>query len=206
MEPLPATAEALGLLAASGDEDLGTRAAWVAEILTEVVPQAVAVAIWFADEDLTLVLVRPLDSLAGGVQPVMRSSLALEMATATRVVSKVTIYSEHVDVFAGRVSAVERAVGAVWGASVVDGDLAFGARQHAELAPSQLRARLVIDTAIGLLMGIRGLSLDEAEHWLDDVALADGRTPLEVASQVLTAHLRPDGDPAPDELRGPQRT
>ncbi|MBD3924462.1 ANTAR domain-containing protein [Nocardioides cavernae] len=194
MEPLPASAEALELLAVSGDEDLGARAAWVAETLAEVVPQADAVAIWFADEDLTLVLVDPLAEVSRRVvDPVMRSSLALRLATSTRVISVVTIYSERVDVFAGRVSAVERAVGAVWGASVVDGDLAFDALQSAELAPAQLRARLVIDTAVGLLVGTRGLSIDEAEDWLDHVSRTGGHTALEVATQVLAARSWPDG-------------
>jgi hypothetical protein len=198
VEPLPATAEALDLLAAAGDEDLGTRLGWLSEVAVEVVPQAHAVAIWFIDEDVTLALAELSDHRSHRVaHPGMRSSLALELATPTRVIALVTIYSRLVDVFAGRTAAVERALGAVRGASVVNHDLAFGARRHAEVAPARLRARSVIDTAVGLLVGTRGFSIDEAEEWLEQVSRSDGRTALEVATQVLDAHSVPREDQAP---------
>jgi hypothetical protein len=189
MDPLPATAEALAMLAASGAEDLGTRLSCLCETVVDAVPATDAVAVWFADEDLTLVLVQPQDELSRrAIYPVMQSSLALKMATPTRVVSVVTVYSERANLFAGRVWAVERAVGAVWGASVVDDDVAFGACRRAGLAPTQLRARMAVDTAVGLLMGTRGFSIDEAEDWLDHVARTSGLTTVDVAVQVLAAH------------------
>lgn len=195
MEPLPATAEALELLATYGDEDLATRLAHLGETIADVVPHVDAVAVRFAAEDLTLVLVKPQDlSPRCAVQPVMRSSLALEVATPTRAVSVVTIYSEHVDVFAGSVAAIERAVGAVRGASVVDDDLTFDSCRRAELAPTHLRNLMVIDTAVGHLMGTQGFSVDEAEDWLHHVSRTSSRTPLDVAAQILAAHSQPTDD------------
>ncbi|MCY4724643.1 ANTAR domain-containing protein [Nocardioides sp. STR2] len=195
MDPLPATAQALELLGASGDEDVGARMAWLSEAAADAVPEAGAVAIWFADEDLTLAYVaRHGDGSRHVVHPVMRSSLAVAMATPTRLISVVTVYSRHTDAFAGRVAALERALGAVRGASVADHDLAFDARRRAELAPTRLRSRMVIDTALGLLMGSRGLSLDEAEEWLERMSRSDGRTALEVATQVVAAHRGPGQD------------
>lgn len=189
MEPLPATAEALELLAASGDEDLGTRLVWLAAAVQEVVAHVNAMAIWFAEEDLTLVLVTPLNEPSHRrAEQVIRSSLALPIAAATRVISVVTIYSERTDVFAGRIPAVERAVGAVWNASVLNDDLAFGASDRAELAPTQLRARLTLDIAVGVLMGRRGFTLDEAEDWIAETSHASGLTPAEVAADLASTH------------------
>ena len=188
MEPLPATAEALELLAASGDEDLGTRLVWLAAAVQEVVAHVNAMAIWFAEEDLTLVLVTPLNEPSHRrAEQVIRSSLALPIAAVTRVISVVTIYSERTDVFAGRIPAVERAVGAVWNASVLNDDLAFGASDRAARTDAAA-TRLTLDIAVGVLMGRRGFTLDEAEDWIAETSHASGLTPAEVAADLASTH------------------
>lgn len=199
MQPLPATAEALDLLVAAGDEGVRTRVAWICETLLEVAPLADAFAIWFTDEDLTLVHSRPSAGLLdSGTRRSPRTSLALTFATGGRVGVVVTLYSGTTDAFAGRVDLVERRLGAVRGASLLDGDLGLASFGRAELAPAQLRSRVLMDTALGMLMGTTGLSLDEAEVWLRDAARASSRTVLAVATQVVTAH-----DLDVDDLDGP---
>ena len=189
MDPLLATAEALDLLTAAGDEDARRRVAWICETVADVVPHAAAVAVWFIDEDLTLVLVKPEDRGPRNVSDLaMRSSLALRFATDRRDIAVVTIYSERAQAFDGRVGVIERVHGAVDGESVLDDDLAFDAARRAELAPAQLRAQLVVDSAVGLLVGTHGLSPDEAEDWLDHVARTSGRTALDVATTIVAAH------------------
>lgn len=198
MEPLAATADALDLLGAAGDDGPRRRVAWISEVATDVVPHADAVAVRFVDEDLTLALVSPEDGRPRtATDLVVRSSLALRIATDTRDIAVVTLYSERARAFDGRVGAIERAHGAVDGASVLDDDLAFDAARRADLAPAQLRDRLVVDTAIGLLMGDHGSGPDEAEDWLDRVARAGGRTRLEVATETVAAHDRADHSPPP---------
>jgi hypothetical protein len=76
----------------------------------------------------------------------------------------------------------------VWNASVLNDDLAFGARDRAELAPTQLRARLTLDIAVGVLMGRRGFTLDEAEDWIAETSDASGLTPSEVAADLASTH------------------
>ncbi|NYE36251.1 hypothetical protein F4692_001355 [Nocardioides cavernae] len=202
MEPLPATAEALDLLVASGDEGVRARVAWIGETVLEVVPHADAFALWFTDEDLTLVHIRPLiDPSVRASQRGSRTSVALSFATGGRVIAVVTIYSDREEAFAGRVEVLERRLGAVPGASLLDHDLALRCRRRAELAPAQLRSRALMDAAIGTLMGAVGLSLDQAEAWLADVARDSGRTVVAVAVQVVAAHhaaIDPD-EPPTDE-------
>lgn len=188
MEPLPATAEALDLLVASGDQGVRARVEWICETLAEIVPQADAFAIWFTDEDLTLVHAKPLPARGPGGARRARTSLALTFAMGTQVGVVVTIYSGTADAFAALVDRVERRLGAVPGASRLDEDLAMACVRRADLAPAQLRSRVLMDTALGMLMGTTGLSLDQAEDWLRDAARASARTVLAVAAQVVAAH------------------
>ena len=199
MDPLPATADTLQFLAEWGDVGLGPRVAWLGERVLRVAPRSDALAVRFASEDITLVFVAPQNVRAyAAAHPVMRSSVALRVATSTRLISMITVYSEHVDAFTGRVAVIERVLGAHQGSSVLDDDLSFAARRRAESAPAQVRALLVVDTAVGLLMGLKGLSVDEAEDWLDHVAWTSGRTHLEAAKQVIADHTSPSNAPPGD--------
>lgn len=188
MTPLSATSEALELLVASGDDDVRTKVAWICETVADALPHADLVSVWFTDEDLTLVHAVPTGTRHAEAQPAMRSSLALTFATRERVIVVVTVYSQLADVFTGSVSLVEDRLGAVPGASRFDDDLELGCLRRARLAPSQLRSRMLLDTALGMLMGARGLTLDEAEDALLDAALAGGRTVLAIATQLVATH------------------
>lgn len=192
MKPLPATAEALGLLAASGDERLGARLGWIAELVLDVVPHAGALSVWFVDEELMLAMsATPCGASPTAGRCATGSSLALTIASARRQIAVVTLYAEGAHAFAGRITAVERALGALPNASVLDDDVEFRSRYAAELAPSQLRGRLGIDTVIGLLMVQQGLDVGQAEDWLHDACRSTGLTEVEVANQVLSTHPDP---------------
>ena len=149
---------------------------------------ASALSIWFVDEDLTLTMVDADGAASLGTgdptPPPMRSSIALHIATRTRLTAIVTIYSRRAHAFAGRVSWIEHAVGAVPATSVLDDDLEFRSRRDAELAPTQVRTRQTVDMAIGHLVG-RGLDLDEAERWLDENSHLAALTRGEMARRVV---------------------
>lgn len=187
MEPLPATVEVLRLLAVHGDDSLGPRVKWMSAMILTHVPRADALAVWFCDEDLTLAFVAT-DDAAAAVRLDKRSSISLRIATPTRLIAVVNVYSEHPGAFRGRAAVLERALGAERESSVLDVDLGFEARERAMAGPSQVRAALAVDTAIGLLVVAQELTIDEAERWLHDVARASGRSELDVARQVVAAH------------------
>lgn len=189
MTPLSATSEALELLVASGDEGVRTKVAWICEAVVDALPHADLVAVWFTDEDLTLVhTAPPAHTWHTEAQPARRSSLALTFATNERVIVVVTVYSRQADAFTGVVGRAEERLGAVRGASRLDADLDLACLRRARLAPTQLRSRVLMDTALGMLIGSLGLSLDEAEDALLDAALAAGSTVLAIATQVVATH------------------
>lgn len=195
MEPLPATAEALELLVASGDDDVRTKVAWICETVVETLPHADLVAVRFLDEDLTLVHAAPPDhTWHTEEQPPRRSSLALAFASNGRLIVVVTVYSRQAEAFAGAAGLVEARLGAVAGASRLDDDLDLTCLRQARLAPSRLRSRMLVDTAVGVLMGVRGLSLDQAEDALLDAALADRTTVVAVATRLVATHHTDLGD------------
>ena len=187
LQPLPVTAEAVEQLAAFGDDTSNDKLRKVAKVVSDMVP-ASALSIWFVDEDLTLTMVDEEGTVDPGtcgstVDP-MRSSIALHIATQSRLTAIVTVYSRHAQAFSGRVSWIEHAVGAVPATSVLDDDLEFRSRRDAELAPTQIRTRQTVDTAIGHLLG-QGLDLDEAELWLTHNAQLAELTPFDMARQIL---------------------
>ena len=187
MKPVPATSEVLEVLAALGDERLGTQLGWIAELVLEAVPQADAMSVWFADEELTLVMHAEQSEVpADAVRDSIRSSLAVTIADGPRTVAVITTYSGSVRAFAGRIRAVERTLGAVPNAWVLDGDVEFRSWYLAESAPSQVRGRLVIDTAVGLIMGQRGLDVIDAEDWLRDTCESSGLPLVELATRLVS--------------------
>lgn len=202
MEPLPASAEALQLLTALGDDDLHGRVGWISRTVLQLVPETDALSIWFSEEDLTLVLAGPRTDHAHPAPAPMRSSLALSFATRSRVISVATVYSHEAGAFAGRVGVLERALGATEDASVLDRHLAFDARWRAQLTPVQLGDQLVMDTAVGLLMGRRGFGVDEAEDWLQHTARTSGRPVLHEAVRLLDEH---HADEPPHRRKKPAR-
>lgn len=196
MDPLPATAQVLQILADLGDDDVEAHVDWMCATILGRVPRADALAIWFSGEDLTLVFVADASAPSSAPQ-VKRSSISLRIAAPGRLIAVLTVYSVHADAFTGQAGALERALGAERASAVHDVDLDFTARRQAEAAPAKIRAQLAVDTAVGLLMDTHGFTVDGAEDWLQHVARSSGRTPLEVAHLVVAARSsRPAPPPA----------
>lgn len=198
--PIPATAEALSLLTAWGDDGVRDRTSWLCQSVEESSPHADAVAIRFVEDDLTLAFIRPptypaTSSFEAPVAP--RSSLALTFAdvatSPTRIIAVLTIYSTREGAFTDIADVLEDALGSVRGASVLDADLVFDVLGRAVAAPAQLRAQQIQDIAIGVLMAAQNISEDEAEIWLDDAARMSTGGRTDAATKIITLHQKSSG-------------
>ncbi|MCF6379179.1 ANTAR domain-containing protein [Nocardioides KLBMP 9356] len=162
-------------------------------------PHVHAVAVCFIDENLTLLFAWTSGEQSSSLETV-RSSLALSFGSTTHVVASVTLYSDVTDAFVGDVRELEHRLGAVRGRSALDADLDGDMRRRALLAPMQLRAQRDVDTAVGLLMGMDGLSAEQAERLLDVMARTSGRSVEAVAAEIVAASgIFAGVDPPPTE-------
>ena len=126
-------------------------------------------------------------SAAAGV----RSSLSLPIYDDGRVVGGLNLYAASRDAFRGRHEQLAALVGADALEAVRDADLSFSSRSKALAAPGILRDRLDVETAVGLLAGLRGMDVDTARDRLHESALRAGLDDVAVA-RVLVLTLRPD--------------
>ena len=195
MEPLPATAAALRWLADSGDERIAAAVASISKTVSRLVPVADAMAVAFVEEDLTFAMTRPsLVPLPTSLPPLMRSSLELTFGTPARASAVVGLYSELAGAFTSAAAAIESSLGALPGSAVVDADVGFEAARTAALAPARISTRVVVGTAVGLLMGAQGFTPEQAEDWFEHQVNSTGRTELEVARTIVAAHDFPLDD------------
>jgi GAF domain-containing protein len=121
----------------------------------------------------------------------VRSSLSLPIYLGDRLVGGLNLYAGSSEAFHGHHAELAALVSASTAEAVSNADLSFSSRSKAQAAPGILRERLEVETAIGLLAGLRGLEVAEAEQRLDDAALRAGVDRAAVA-HVLVRVLRQD--------------
>lgn len=127
-------------------------------------------------------------SAAAGV----RSTLSLPIYDDGRVVGGLNLYAASRHAFRGHHEELAALVDADTAEAVRDADLSFSSRSRALAAPGILRDRVDVDTAVGLLAGVRGLDVEDARTRLHESALRAGVDDVTVA-RVLVLTLRPDG-------------
>ena len=121
----------------------------------------------------------------------VRSSLSLPVYRQGRLVGGLNLYASSATAFHGRHDELATLVGASTAEAVSNADLSFASRSRAEVTPVILRDRADVDTAVGLLAGLRGIGVDDAERRLHEAARRAGVEESAVA-RVLVLALRPD--------------
>jgi GAF domain-containing protein len=121
----------------------------------------------------------------------VRSSLSLPIYRDDRLMGGLNLYAGSPGAFHGHQAELAALVSASTAEAVSNADLSFSSRSKAQAAPGILRERLEVETAVGLLAGLRGLGVAEAEQRLRDAALRAGVDEAAVA-RVLVLALRQD--------------
>jgi GAF domain-containing protein len=122
----------------------------------------------------------------------VRSTLTFPVLDGSEVIGTVNLYGRDHDTFVGRHRALARAFAAFAPGVVTNADLPFSTRRAAERAPEQLRDERTVDTAIGIVAGSDGVSLDTARARLADAARRAGVPVVTLARVVVeTYNARP---------------
>ena len=129
-------------------------------------------------------------SAASGVA----SSLSLPVYRGDTLVGGVNLYASGSDSFAGREDQLVEALGGRAGEAVANADLTFSTRLDAAAAPQQMRERIEIETATGLLAARSGADLEVAQRLLRDAAARAGVSAALVARVLVLVH---QGWPSP---------
>lgn len=123
-------------------------------------------------------------SAASGVA----SSLSLPVYRSDKLVGGVNLYASTVDSFVGRHQELADALGGRASEAVTNADLSFSSRLQAAEAPQQMRARIEIETATGLLAARSGTDLETAERLLREAAARAGAPAALVARVLVLVH------------------
>jgi GAF domain-containing protein len=123
-------------------------------------------------------------SAASGVA----SSLSLPVYRGDTLVGGVNLYASGSDSFAGRKDLLVEALGGRVGESVANADLTFSTRVDAAAAPDQMRDRIVIETATGLLAARSGTDLEAAQRLLREAAARANISAALVARILVLVH------------------
>jgi GAF domain-containing protein len=129
-------------------------------------------------------------SAASGVA----SSLSLPIYRDNALVGGANLYASTADAFTGRHEQLADALGARAAEAVTNADLSFSTRLDAAAAPQQMRDRIEIETATGLLAARSGKDLEVAQQLLREAAVRAG-VPLALVARVLVLAHR--GWPSP---------
>jgi GAF domain-containing protein len=123
-------------------------------------------------------------SAASGVA----SSLSLPIYHHGVLVGGVNLYASTPDAFAGRQAQLAQALGTPAAEAVSNADLSFSTRLAAAAAPSQLKDSIDIETATGMIAGVSGVALDEAERLLYEASARAAGPPALVARILVIVH------------------
>jgi GAF domain-containing protein len=123
-------------------------------------------------------------SAASGVA----SSLSLPVYRDDRLVGGVNLYASGRDSFTGRQDQLVEALGGRAGEAVANADLSFSTRLDAAEAPQQMRERIEIETATGLLAARSGSDLEAAQRLLREAAARAGISAALVARVLVLVH------------------
>jgi GAF domain-containing protein len=129
-------------------------------------------------------------SAASGVA----SSLSLPIYRDNALVGGANLYASTANAFTGRHEQLADALGARAAEAVTNADLSFSTRLDAAAAPQQMRDRIEIETATGLLAARSGKDLEVAQQLLREAAVRAG-VPLALVARVLVLAHR--GWPSP---------
>jgi GAF domain-containing protein len=102
------------------------------------------------------------------------SSLSLPIYRDGDLVAGLNLYASTPGAFAGRHQELADALGSRAVEAVSNADLSFSTRLEAARAPQQLKDRVDVDTAIGLIAAQTGASIDAAQRLLDQAAARAG--------------------------------
>ena len=123
-------------------------------------------------------------SAASGVA----SSLSLPVYRGDNLVGGVNLYASTSDSFVGRHQQLADALGGQASEAVTNADLSFSTRLDAAAAPQQMRDRIEIETATGLLAARSGTDLDVAQRLLREAAVRAGVPAALVARILVLVH------------------
>jgi GAF domain-containing protein len=129
-------------------------------------------------------------SAASGVA----SSLSLPIYRDNALVGGANLYASTANAFTGRHEQLADALGARAAEAVTNADLSFSTRLDAAATPQQMRDRIEIETATGLLAARSGKDLEVAQQLLREAAVRAG-VPLALVARVLVLAHR--GWPSP---------
>ncbi len=121
------------------------------------------------------------------------SSLSMPIYRRGRVIGGVNLYASTSDAFSAHRDQLADLLGARASEAVSNADLSFATRLEAAEAPDRLRQQLDVDTAVGLLAGLRGTGLETAERVLTQAAARAGIDVAVVARVVVLVCRGPDG-------------
>ena len=126
-------------------------------------------------------------SAASGVA----STLSMPVQDSTGAVTGgINLYGSTPHAFAGRHEALALALDGSAQDMVTNADLGFSTRERAKQAPTILKERAQIDTAVGLLSARYDEDIEQAEQRLLRAATRAGVDPLVVARVLLHTHGR----------------
>ncbi len=121
-------------------------------------------------------------SAAAGVH----STLTLPVVGADgEVMATVNLYGSSTDTFAGRHQQLAEVFGAWAPGAVVNADLSFSTRNAAEEAPARLEQLALLDTATGIIAGLREIPVTEARWQLEDAARRAGVPVVRLARVIV---------------------
>jgi GAF domain-containing protein len=123
-------------------------------------------------------------SAAAGVA----SSLSLPIYQDGALVGGVNLYASTGDAFAGRRDQLADALGTTAAEAVSNADLSFSTRLAAAETPRRLKESIDIETATGVVAGVSGVTLEEAERLLYQAAARADVPPALVARILVIVH------------------
>ena len=120
------------------------------------------------------------------------STLSLPLYDGGEVVGSVNLYASTARAFAGHVEQLAALVGAAPTEAVTNADLSFSTRLEAAQAPKRLQEQRIIETAIGLIAGDKGIDVEAARDELTQAAARAGIHILEVARVLISVYTSRD--------------
>ena len=124
------------------------------------------------------------------------STLSLPVYVAGELIGSVNLYAATPDAFADSVVAqLSHVVSAAPTAAVKDADLSFSTRLEAVAAPSRLRDRHTVETAVGLIAADKGMATEDAHEQLLQAAVRADLQLAQVAKVVIAAYGRRHEEP-----------
>ena len=134
------------------------------------------------------------------------STLTLPILVDARVIGTVNLYAASEGAFRGHHRELAEIFSAWVPGAVSNADLSFRTRRVAQTAPDQVQRRRTIDTALGILAVVKGVSIEGARADLQEAARRAGVDELDLAGALIEIGTGRDpdgGSGAGDDVAGP---